>query len=209
MDQDADYFNDELIKCDGVFYTWGYSWENDVLQFKTLIELFFMLSPIERDQHEIDVIKTMDEIYKRLEKQIRHYVSVDILLASKHLSFFPRTNYKQCIQCHPAHRIPPILNKQNLRNRLRDIKDRHSSLKPFYFKDGKKPMTIRYCYGHLLFLFCYRMITYLLKQYSSTPEIALNHLSLFAAKLFNDLISDSIFEEIYDYYSKQFLFLNN
>ncbi len=209
MDQNTDRFRNEYIQSNGVFYTWGYSWENDVLQLQVLIDLFFVLCPIERAENEKDVSDVISQLYYDFIHKIRHFVHVDMLLLTKGKSLFPRRNYKRLIKCNPAHTIPPELKISELKRLLSECNKQFSNLKPFFFNDKYKPNTIRYCFGHLLCIYCYRALMYALKKFAQMPYIALDYMTSMATRLFGDSLDSTLSEEIFEHHTKQFEFINS
>ena len=166
MDQDHDRFFGKLIQANGVFYTWGYSWENDVCCPETLEEVFFNLSPRDRRAHEKTIRASIHSCYQRFINDVRHLIRADIVLRIGNKSLFPRNNYQNLIK-KPKSAQFPILDRSKLRRRLTGLRQQCTT--SLRLSSPERPLSERDCFGHLLSRFFYRLLMHLLESNSSMP----------------------------------------
>lgn len=164
MDQDHDRYYGKLIQAKEVFYTWGYSWENDVCFPETLEDVFFMLCPKDRRAHEATIRAAIHSCYDRFTSDVRHLVRADVILCSDDKALFPRNDFGKLIKTRKSTRFP-ILDRSRLRRRLNNLRSKCAN--PLYINSSERPSTQRDCFGHLLSRFFYRLLMYLLSNYSS------------------------------------------
>ena len=119
MDQDHDRFSGRLIQANGVFYTWGYSWENDVCCPETLEEVFFNLSPRDRRAHEKTIRSSIHSCYQRFINDIRHLIRADVVLCTGGEALFPRENYRSLIKMPKSAQSPAYWVSIGLRKKPR------------------------------------------------------------------------------------------
>ena len=95
MDRDHSKLNNKLKKVVGVFYTFGYSWENDVLNPIVVEDVFHLICVIDRD--EVDITNEISLAFQAFSNDISEAVSVDCFLSKSERSLFPRPNPSCCL----------------------------------------------------------------------------------------------------------------
>lgn len=156
MDNEFDEILNKRIIHKNIFYTHGYSWENDVWSNSVVRDVIEHSSatriPIE------DIEKNLDDF----ERKIRIGVLADgMLFESGGDSFFNRDKgLLFCVDCKP--RDLPCIKEDALLNRLamKTIECRH--IKQFEKKHHVD--TLKLCYGHLLADYCCQVILHYLKN---------------------------------------------
>lgn len=94
MDRDHDRLKNKLKDGPGLFYSFGYSWENDVWDAEIIEEVFYAFIPV--CQTTIKVKNDINEIYQQFLKDARWLVYADILLIYKEKTgLFPRGSSNQ------------------------------------------------------------------------------------------------------------------
>lgn len=166
MDRDHDRCLGSLIQAPGVLYTYGYSWENDVFNKTVIQNLFKLMCPVSLSG--INYKKDIESIINDFTRDIRWAVYADILLANYGSSLFPRKQGPESILKSESDG-KPIINRQKISTFIKKAKAKRFS--KFFF--GKK---IQFspcidCYGHLMALYFYRSLMYLLKKYSTVPDL--------------------------------------
>jgi hypothetical protein len=165
MDRDMDNFKGELINCPGVFYTYGYSWENDVWNIDIIEEVFYTLCPIIR--HDLPVREEIISFYNSFHQDMRWVVYADILLCCHGSSLIPRSKFESFIKLDNNKK--PSINRQKIHSVLKQ-KRSEKSVSLFLGKQVKIQPLIN-CYGHLLSSFAYKIIRYLIDKNSNLPSL--------------------------------------
>jgi hypothetical protein len=110
MDNEFDEVLNQRICHSNVYYTHGYSWENDVWSHKTIQSVIEELSAIKITDPEIE------ENYKAFLSKVSVAVYADAYLFKDSLSYFPRKNgYMFCVDCNPID-LPYIQEDGSSRN---------------------------------------------------------------------------------------------
>lgn len=161
MDQDHDRLHGNCIRAKGIFYTWGYSWENDVCGPGTLEDVFFNLCPVDRGAHEETIRASIACCYQRFINDIRHLVRADVVLGGNGSGLFPRQSYRKLIKVSASAECP-VLDKARMRGRLAQL--RRGRKTPAWLPSSDRPVAERDCFGHLVARFFYRLLMQLLSS---------------------------------------------
>ena len=104
MDNEFGEILNQRIKHPNVFYTHGYSWENDVWNHMLIEGIVEELTAIKINNDDIK------NNFNNFLKKIKIAVYADGYLFKKHDSFFPRkSGYMFCVGCNPSD-LPYIKN---------------------------------------------------------------------------------------------------
>jgi len=166
MDRDHDCFIGSLIEAPGVFYTYGYSWENDVFNKTVIEDLFHSMCPI--SLNGINYTKEIESLINDFSRDIRWAVYADILLACNGSSLFPRRQRPESLLQSDANG-KPIINRQKILTLVKKAKSKSTSKIVLRKRITFSPCVD--CYGHLMALYFYRSLVYLLKKYAKVPDL--------------------------------------
>ena len=165
MDRDHDKIRGSLINAPGVLHTHGYSWENDVFGRSVLKELFISMCCVSINGIGPDA--EIDSCYDDFIRSIRWAVYADILLSHFNIQLFPRKNPGWIISTRSDGK--PTIDRRKISALINTAKShKRSSI--------SLGTNIRYspfddCFGHLISLYFYRVLAYLLKEHSKVPEL--------------------------------------
>jgi hypothetical protein len=163
MDNEFDEILKQRIEHPQVYYTHGYSWENDIWNHHVIKSVIEELTAIEIVNNDIE-INLSDFLTK-----IKAGVNADGYLFKKGSSFFPRkTGYFFCVECAPADL--PYVKIADLNARLISKGLQRSTVNSF----GRRHSidTLKFCYGHLLADYCCQVIMHYIKKRHSLPNIS-------------------------------------
>lgn len=197
MDRDHDKLNKRLINADGIFYTYGYSWENDVWHPDVIQKEYLSLCV----DNVSAIKKEIRNFISAFEKDIYSSVCCDIHLSTLNSSFFLReVNAARFIKIKDNKE--PCLNTTYINSLFQKAKINKSKMTRY----GKriKANISRDCYGHLWAEFCYRLIDFLLSKKNELPRIAKHYVNFFAINEFFNLFSSEQFKMLHKHYSKHF-----
>ncbi|MBS7252503.1 DUF4435 domain-containing protein [Flavobacterium branchiicola] len=193
MDNEFDEIFNRRINHPQVYYTYGYSWENDVWNHNVVKSVIEGLTAVKI---------TNDDIEKNLNNflaKIKVAVNADGYLFKKGASFLPRkTGIFFCVECAPVDLPYVRTNDVNERLELKGLK--RSTVNSFgrrYLIDPHK-----FCYGHLLADYCCQVIIHYIRKRHLLPTM---HKDIIYRMGINKFF-ESYFEagHIYDYYSNMF-----
>ncbi|MBD2539632.1 hypothetical protein [Coleofasciculus sp. FACHB-SPT36] len=198
-DRDTDNFRGKLIKAPGVFYTFGYSWENDVWCADVVEEAFYTLCPVSRN--EVQVRSEINSCYEQFGKDIRWAVYADILLSCHGSSLLPRGKPESVISFEASGK--PCVNRQRLRSLIQCKKQK--KLNKIFLGQKAQFHPLCDCYGHIVSSFSYRIIVYLLKNNSNSPPLPKDYAYAIGIDKFVSGLINGQFIDCYKHYEGQFL----
>ncbi|MBD8082609.1 hypothetical protein [Chryseobacterium caseinilyticum] len=154
MDNEFDEVLNKRIVHPNIFYTYGYSYENDVWNDTTIIDIINDLTAVKVDE------KYINNGFRKFKYNIKLGVFADGYLFSKNKSFFHRKKgHLFCIDCN-VNAFPSV--KINEINNLLITKSlNHNTVRNFAYR--KKLNPIKHCFGHLLADFCCQIVSHYLK----------------------------------------------
>ncbi len=208
MDQDEDRFTGQLVNANGVFYTWGYSWENDVLQKDVIVEVILTLTPVDRMELEQRVQEVCARELAAFQKEVAPFTRVDILFKIRHGALFPSNEYKSLIKSANQHNRPPQLNVSKLKRMLHQKKPWSRRQRPFRLPPSTSVRADRDTFGHLYCTYCYRLLLHICSTYAAVPVMALVNAAALAARVFADSMSVTTMGELHTHYVRQFAFIH-
>lgn len=201
MDRDHDKIKGCLKNAPGIFYTFGYSWENDVYSPYTCEEIFYTLCSTDRNATNISTEIT--SLFSQLKRDLRWAVYLDILLSHHNLSFIPRRKYEQFIIVDSDNFGKPAINRSRMLKILKEIKKNKSSKIHLAKKIQFCPFND--CFGHFIAGFSYKMILYFLRLYNNNfMTIPKMYADQIAIKIFADNLQKDQLSQHYNYYERQF-----
>jgi hypothetical protein len=172
MDRDADALSGRLHPVNGrAFYTWGYSWEND-LAFPALIARAALSAcPVDYGERRAGVEADVAAKQSQFLSDARRFVQADTLLRSSvGEGLFDTQTARSHVSGRADPRQVPAFDVRNLRARLREKNRRHRALRP-----RRSPLhqvdVHRDCYGHLLEHLSFGLVRHSMKVvgYNSEP----------------------------------------
>jgi len=205
MDQDLDRFGGAQTLADGIFYTWGYSWENDVSHETVLKEAVFMLCPIDRTSNDRRVQADISSAVSSFMKSIRWVVKADVILSLAGKGLFDRENWKRHIKSRSGSHGEPYVDVSTLRAEIRSIRTSRRSTQ--FVGPPLKIDERRDCFGHLLCTFLFRLLMHLLAKYSGSPSLALVNATGLFIKITGDQLAQGRLDELRLHHEAQCAFL--
>lgn len=202
MDRDFDNLKSSLKKGAGIFYTFGYSWENDVWHEKIIEEIFFALCPSSdiKDAVSSEILIC----FEQFRKDIKWAVYADILLSCSNTSaFFTRGKPESFLIC--LKNKMPLVNRQKIRLVLQDKNTK--KLTKIYSNQPIRFEIIQDCYGHLIASFSYKLLVYLINKFSGLPSLPKDYAYALGIEKFFNRINDGEFSEVHKHYEDQFTLL--
>jgi hypothetical protein len=193
MDNEFDEILNKRMIHKNIYYTNGYSWENDVWNDDVIENVIEQLTAI---GIENDDIKSN---FSSLMKNLKIAVYADGYLFKKNSSFFPRKSSPLfCVECNPVDL--PFIKAETIQAKISEKSLKKTSL--YSFGSRYSINTKKFCYGHLLADYCCQLIIHYLKNRHSIKNIPKDIIYRMGInRFFTDFFQDS---EIYEYYKEQF-----
>lgn len=192
MDNEFDEILKQRIEHPQIYYTYGYSWENDVWNHQVIKGVIEELTAIEIDNDDIEIN------FKEFLKKIKIAVYADAYLFKKNTSFFPRkTGYMFCVDCSPTDL--PKIKKNDLNEKLKAKGLIRSTV--YAFGRQNSIDILKLCYGHLLADYCCQLVIHYIKKRHALKTISKDIIYRLGINKFFLL---SFNGHIYDYYEQQF-----
>ena len=193
MDNEFDELLNNRIIHQNIFYTYGYSWENDVWNDEIIKSIISDLTAVKIEHNDIE------NNFNNFLKDLKLAVLADGYLFKKQLSFFPRKKGQMSfVDCKP--RDLPSIKKNEVYNKLTFLNLKKNTLYAF----GRKHSitTHKFCYGHLLAEYCCQLIMHYLKNRHNLTQISKDIIfRICLSKFFEVSLLNG---PLYDYYSNQF-----
>lgn len=194
MDNEFDEILNKRLVHQNIFYTHGYSYENDVWNATTIIDIIKELTATKVDE------KYITNGFKKFQRDIKLGVYADGYLFNKNQSFFHRKKgHLFCIDCN-VNNFPSVKNIEI--DNLINIKSLNkNTLRNFAYK--KKIHGLKHCFGHLLADFCCQIVSHYLKvkhNFSNLRKEIIYRIAI--NKFFQNQFNNS---DIEIYYKNQFV----
>ena len=193
MDNEFDEILKRRIEHNQIFYTHGYSWENDIWNQEVIKAVIEELTAIKIENDDID------NNFSAFLKKMKFAVNADGYLFKRNSSFFPRkTGHLFCVECAPVDL--PHIKEIDLNNKLITKGLKKSTVNAF----GRRHAidTLKFCFGHLLADYCCQLIIHYLKKRHSLANISKDIIYRVGLNKFFQLYFENGL--IYNYYSSQF-----
>lgn len=200
MDRDFENTKGTLKIARGVFYTHGYSWENDVWQQEVIKTTFFQLCPVCHTAVNPDT--EIQSCFEYFEKEMRWIVYADFLLNLHNLAFEDFRKKPDSIVSVGASN-KPIVNRVRVRKLIKQSK----ANKTCQLRAGKKIRLAvsKDCNGHVLGVFGYRLLSYLLRTLcQNVPQIPKVYARTTAINNLLVELTNGNLPKIYKHYQQQF-----
>jgi hypothetical protein len=193
MDNEFDEILLQRMEHSNVFYTNGYSWENDVWNQNVVKGVINELTAVEIENSDIE------QNFNQFLKNMKVAVYADGYLFKNGSSFFPRkSGYMFCVDCTPIDL--PTIKQLDISNKLQAKNLKKSTL--YSYGSRHSIDTLKFCYGHLLADYCCQLITHYIKKRHSLTNISKDIIYRMGLKKFFQLHFDN--GHIYEYYEAQF-----
>jgi hypothetical protein len=115
-----------------IAYTYGYSWENDIVKIAVLKQVFLSLLP--NTPENIDAASDLEREINSIIADLRKWCEVDFNLVARKLgSLFERS---KPLSLHDLSRVPPCVDKTRLANRLGKLGYRRCPPRKLRFPDA-------------------------------------------------------------------------
>lgn len=193
MDNEFDEVLKNQMNHPNIYYTHGYSYENDIWNHQVIKGIIEQITAVKIDGDEIE--QNMTDFIQNIQLA----VYADGYLFKKKSSFFPRkSGIMFCVECNPANL--PYVKPIEIENRLGQKGLTKRMVKMF----GKKYSLdiMKHCFGHLLADYSCQLINHYIKKKHSLGNISKEILyRMGIAKNFEIFFNGS---EIEAYYTKQF-----
>ncbi len=163
MDNEFDELLNKRIVHSNVYYTYGYSFENDIWNASVIKGVIEELTAVEFENTDIELN------FNDFLKKIKIGVYADYYMFKKHASFFPRkSGYMFCVDCAPVDL--PMVKQVNLDAKLVTMGLKKTTLQAF----GRRHSIdiLKFCYGHLLADYCCQLIMHYIKKRHSLSNIS-------------------------------------
>ncbi len=205
MDRDIDNYDGSIIEHEGVFYSWGYSWENDLFIKAVLKSTILHLSPSDSSSIERDLEADLQSAKSMFIRSVRWFVRADIICLINGSGLFDRKTWKKYVKSKLGQNGEPFIDTSLIQV---DYEITKKSITLRNRISGERISTIRNCFGHLIGTYCYRCLMHLLVKYDGIPSLSIEHANSFLSKILGELITDEECQELYRHHSAQFAFLN-
>lgn len=174
MDRDYDPELGCHIDHPAVFYTWGYSWENDVWtlsNISAIIDKYALVQPV---PHEI--VALLSNSYSDFIRSAKRYARVN--LAANLAGDEAVVSTKECKGLlRLDRRFPPSFNKQFFRDRLSSYRESKAG---GFTVAGTEVCAERHCLGHFLAFFGYHLVCSTLRKLGHSATIDFDMMSTIA-----------------------------
>lgn len=198
MDRDFDNYDGCMVNAKGVFYTWGYSWENDVTSTHVIVETLLAICPA--DVNRLEILNEIEKYVNELSAALRWPLYADVLLFMYGKTLLPREKPMSAVKLGTTR--APYLDIQRIRLLLKDLR---SSIKtPIKTANPIILSVIRDCPGHLLSCFIYHFICFLLRKRSNIKHIPRHFIDTTLISQFHIGLKGGYLKEIYEHYESQF-----
>ena len=202
MDQDFDRFKNSTINCNGVFYTWGYSFENDISHEVVLKEATLTICPIDRTTHEQQISSEISKEYGQALNAIQGFVEADVTLATmtaKEKGLFDRNGWTKYVKTKRGEHEKPYMNLAGLES----ARSQTPNTKLTVAIDARRD-----CFGHLICTYSYKLFSHLLLKYNVPSSMSLKVACALFSKVLGDCFTDNSLAEVVLHHESQFAFIS-
>lgn len=193
MDNEFDEPFKNRISHPNVYYTDGYSWENDVWNENLIKNIIEQLTAVKIADAEIE------QNYNQFLKDLKFAVYADAYLFKKGDSFFQRKQgYLFCVDCNPIDL--PSIRKNAIEKKVLEKNLKKANVYSF----GKRYLidTQKHCFGHLFADYCCQIIIHYLKNRHGLKNLSKDLISRIAlSKFFENHFPES---SSFEFYKQQF-----
>lgn len=198
MDQDYDSLSNDLIETPGVFYTRGYSWENDVWNIAVARDVFYIVCPTCSSTN--DPSHALEKLVGNLGAHLRWPVRADFLLRKYGCSYLNSIASAEIIG-KDREKLPVIRKDRLLKHLLASRKSLPSDIILRF--EGELPEVPLNCPGHLISQYYYQCIVGLAKEVKSKLTLPLDIFHALAIEIFFKHLRGGTLGEILVWYEYQ------
>ncbi|WP_097091102.1 DUF4435 domain-containing protein [Novosphingobium sp. Chol11] len=200
MDADyAEFLTGRYINHRCVFYTFGYSFENDIFSFDNVLETFRVLSRM----HSVssDVQSFLRAAFDKTFKELRVPMLADFHALRAGSSVLPRDKPGRIISRDQTTNLP-MVNKSECAKIISLV---NVATKPRTFADySRMPNAVaKSCVGHILELVVHYTINAAIKNFVSNKNIAKDQLKDVAIQCFKDLLKSENNNDVLEHHRMQ------
>lgn len=193
MDNEFDELLNKRLPHPNVFYTHGYSWENDIWSSTVIKAVIQELSAVEIEGNDIETC------FNDFLAKIKIAVFADAYLFKQNTSFFPRkSGYMFCVDCRPIDL--PEIKIDIIENKI--IEKGITLRKAKLFGNKHSIDTLKFCFGHFLADYCCQIVLNYLKNRHSLTNLSKDFIYRLGIKKHFELIFDTGIT--YTHYKQQF-----
>ena len=163
MDNEFDEVLERRLDHPNIYYTNGYSWENDVWNHDVIKAVIEELSAVDIEGGEIETC------FNEFVSKIKLAVYADAYLFKDGGSFFPRNKgHLFCVDCKPVDL--PIIKESEIAKKIMDkgISKRKANL----FGNKRSLDPLKFCYGHFLADYCCQYVHHYLRKRLSLSTVS-------------------------------------
>lgn len=200
MDRDFDIHTGNLINHNAVYYTYGYSWENDVWNFDVLEKVFYILCP--GCPIEINVTREIRAWWNQLSLDLRWPVYADFFLLLRGHSYRGiRGKPRRIISTTPG---GPQLNIRQLRADFTVARRAAGPIRQTL--SGIQLNALQDCYGHFLSSIVIQFLNRLLRsRCGRRNQHSSEALNCMAVEALRQLLAGESVPVLKQHYSSQFV----
>lgn len=193
IDNEFDEPFNNRIEHPNIYYTDGYSWENDIWTGDLIKDIIEVLSAVKVTNSEIE------QNFSKFIKDLKFAVYADAYLFKKGDSYFKRkSGHLFCVVCNPTY-LPSI--KKDVLD-LRTIEKGVNKGTVYSFGRRYSIDTAKHCFGHLLADYCCQVVVHYLKNNHGLKNLSKDLIYRIALnRFFTKLFKSS---KSYNYYEQQF-----
>ncbi|MFJ2336972.1 DUF4435 domain-containing protein [Pseudomonas protegens] len=196
MDRDHDAHKDSIIRHPCIFYTYGYSWENDAWRAEVIISKLKKLSPGQDISSELS--QSIRSRWVNFNSDFRRLVFVDVLCSIKNVKGLDRDRFWGYVDKSNLSRIK--VKKDKLKVLIKEMKSRHDE--PFRYVGKHVVSCDRDCYGKLFSMFFYELFCDAYKSVTGAKNLNRFDADIMLAEHI-ELFPMNIFEpDMHSYYMK-------
>lgn len=193
MDNEFDELLNNRIEHTNVYYTHGYSWENDVWCEDVIKAVIEELSAVKIENNDIE------NNFQDFLQKIKIAVYADAYLFRSNSAFFNRKNgLLFCVDCNPVDL--PTIKTEVIEAKITEkgITKRKAML----YGNKHSIDTKKFCFGHFLADYCCQVIQHYLKKHFSLTNLSKDIIYRMGIKKHFDMKFENGLT--YNFYSKQF-----
>ena len=196
MDRDFDNHLSKKMPSVGIFYTKGYSFENDIWHASTILKVAKDICVHIEDDCQLFI--PIKEAYRNFYKDARRAIRVDIALAnnSQPLLFNVKPNKFICRKSEF-----PRFNKSAFRTRLNELRGRSKYFCPKEIELHNHDD----CHGCLSAAFGYNILISVLRKNGSKLKLPKIEATRLIISAFSNCLQTGLCEEYQEYFSTQFV----
>jgi hypothetical protein len=165
MDRDFDHFLGRLIRHPRIFYTHGYSWENDVWSLGSTTAVFKKLNNRTDCDAALAELRVAFALFSRT---MKWPLLAHALLVTNTMLEVTNADLEQAVM-RGAGKMP-VVNCAHLRQRIKEARPRHPKPR-VRFPVSATFSVANDCYGHLLATYAFHTVAYLLRQHCSVRSL--------------------------------------